>query len=70
MSYWIPPDEDWVRSMVEIAMIGYKPPEITAEMIGAYSGAPSTEPCNYNNPHCLTAEQLGITKETNHGTSN
>lgn len=59
-NYWIPPDEDWVEAQVQIAMIGYKPPEITAEMIGIYSNSADTDPDNLlNNPHRVTAKQLG-----------
>lgn len=57
MDYWIPPDEAWVEAQVRIAMLGYKPPEITAEMVAVHEG--DYDPLNLiGNPHRVTAAQL------------
>lgn len=65
--YWIPPDEAWVHARARWEMRNYKPPEITAEMIGIYAGS-DPDPLNeINNPHRVTAAQI-TTKENEDGT--
>lgn len=56
--YWIPPDEEWVHARARWEMRDYKPPEITAEMIGIYAGH-DPDPLNLiGNPHRVTAAQV------------
>lgn len=56
--YWIPPDEELVEAQVRLAMVGYKPPEVTAEMIGVYAGSDPDPSNKIVNPHYITASQF------------
>jgi hypothetical protein len=61
--YWIPPDEEWIHVRARWEMRNYKPPEITAEMIGIYAGSDPDSLNEINNPHRVTWAQI-TTKET------
>lgn len=63
MVYWVPPDEEWVQAEAKRLMVGYEPPEITAEMLGVGGG--DYKPCP-DNPHYITPEMVGCftNKET------
>lgn len=57
-------DSAALDAQVALMMVGYKPPEITAEMIGVYSGE-DLDPLNLlGNPHRVTAAQIsGFTSQ-------